>query len=167
MYRKKFEGMDCSIARSLDQVGEWWSLLIVRECTLGTSRFDEFQRRLGIARNVLTNRLNHLVEHGILDKLPVGDSGRFFEYRLTPKGDELYPVLVALLQWGDKWAGDGKGGPIELLDHETGKPVEWMGPRAKDGPVLGYRGVRLKPGVRAADSTREVIDNRNRVILGK
>jgi DNA-binding HxlR family transcriptional regulator len=165
MYRKTFTGMDCSIARALDQVGEWWSLLIVRECTLGTSRFDEFQRRLGIARNVLTNRLNHLCEQGILRKVPIGDSERFFQYQLTPKGDALYPVLVALLQWGDRWAGAEEGGPIKLVDDSTGKPIEWMGPRAKDGTVLDYRQVRLKPGTRAAEETRHMIVNRNRVIL--
>src|SRR5215813_7291091 len=113
MYRKSFKGMNCSIARALDQIGEWWSLLIIRECTLGTTRFDEFQRRLGIARNVLTNRLNHLTEHGIIEKVPVGDSERFFEYRLSQKGEELYPVLVALLQWGDRWI---ESQPIKLVE---------------------------------------------------
>jgi DNA-binding HxlR family transcriptional regulator len=166
MYRKTFTGMDCSIARALDQVGEWWSLLIVRECTLGTSRFDEFQRHLGIARNVLTNRLNHLCENGILEKVPVGESERFFQYRLTPKGDELYPVLVALLQWGDRWAGPKEGGSIKLLDDKTGKPVDWMGPRAGNGPVLDFRQIRLAPGTGAGDGTRNTVANRNRIVLG-
>ena len=166
MYRKNFEGIDCSIARALDQVGEWWSLLIIRECTLGTSRFDEFQRRLGIARNVLTNRLNHLCEQAILRKVPVDESGRFFKYELTPKGEALYPVLVALMQWGDRWAGEGEGGPTRLLDGRSGKPVEWMGPRAEGGEVLGFRDIRLEATERARESTREVIASRNRLILG-
>jgi len=82
MYRKTFEGMNCSIARALDQIGEWWSLLIIRECTLGTTRFDDFQRRLGIARNVLTNRLNHLVEQDILPGMgaPKDSASRNREY---------------------------------------------------------------------------------------
>lgn len=166
MYRKTFTGFDCSIARALDQVGEWWSLLIVRECTLGTSRFDEFQRRLGIARNVLTKRLNHLCEQGILAKVPVGEGERFFQYQLTPKGEALYPVLVALLQWGDRWAGTGEGGPTRLVDEHTGKPVEWMGPRSEGGPVLGFRDIRLEATDLAADSTRDVVASRNRIILG-
>src|SRR5260370_40052244 len=103
MYRKTFAGMNCSIARALDQIGEWWSLLIIRECTLGTTRFDEFQRRLGIARNVLTNRLTHLREQGILKKVPVRDNARFFEYRLALKGHELSPLLIALLHSAPRW----------------------------------------------------------------
>ena len=87
MYRKTFDGMNCSVARALDEVGEWWSLLIVRECTLGTTRFDDFQRRLGIARNVLTARLNSLAEHGVLEKVLAEGSERRSEYRLTDKGE--------------------------------------------------------------------------------
>jgi len=93
MHRKTFDGMNCSIARALDEVGEWWSLLVVRECTLGTTRFDDFQRRLGIARNVLTARLNRLVEHGVLVKVLAEGSERRSEYRLTEKGEALYPAL--------------------------------------------------------------------------
>jgi len=168
MYRKDLSAIDCSTARALDQVGEWWSLLIVRECTLGTKRFDEFQRRLDIARNVLTNRLNHLCETGIMDKVPVGDSGRRFEYRLTPKGEALYPVLVALMQWGDKWASpNGQGGPIQLVENSTGKPVTPVGPRAEGGPVLTFRDVRLQPAPWASDYTRGLIDKRNQAILGE
>src|SRR6476661_8935499 len=122
MYRKTFEGMNCSIARALDEVGEWWSLLIVRECTLGTTRFDDFQRRLGIARNVLTARLNRLVEHGVLEKVLAQGSERRNEDRLTKKGKALYPVRVALMQWGDEWCG--QKAPLRLVEHSSGKPVE-------------------------------------------
>ena len=165
MYRKTFEGMNCSIGRALDQIGEWWSLLIVRECTLGTTRFDEFQRRLGIARNVLTTRLTHLIEQGILEKIPVGDSERFFQYRLTAKGEELYPVLVALLQWGDCWIETEKGPPLKLVDDRTGKAVERMHIRAKNSRPLSFHDIRLEPGPGATDSTHEMIANRNRVVL--
>ncbi len=165
MYRKDLSAIDCSIARSLDIVGEWWSLMLVRECTLGTTRFDVFQRRLGIARNVLTNRLNHLVEHGILSKQPL-EGERFFEYRLTPKGEALYPILVALMQWEDRWAGsEPGGGPIRMVDKRSGRPIEWMGPRAADGPVLGYRDIRLEPTACTSDRTREVIEQRNHDVL--
>jgi DNA-binding HxlR family transcriptional regulator len=164
MYRKSFDGMNCSIARALDQIGEWWSLLIIRECTLGTTRFDEFQRRLGIARNVLTIRLNHLVEQGILEKVPVGESGRFFQYRLTRKGEELYPVLVALLQWGDRWI---ESQPIKLVEARTGKPVEPVRLIGKSGRALGFRDIRLVPGPGATDATRAVVAARNEAILGE
>jgi DNA-binding HxlR family transcriptional regulator len=166
MYRKTFEGMNCSIGRALDQIGEWWSLLIVRECTLGTRRFDEFQRRLGIARNVLTNRLNHLIEQGILEKIPLGDSERFYQYRLTPKGEELYPVLVALLQWGDRWIETEQGPPFRLVDNREGKAVEPIRIKAKNGAALSFRDIRLEPGPGANDDTHTMIAKRNSVILG-
>jgi len=163
MYRKTFDGMNCSIARALDQVGEWWSLLVVREATLGTTRFDDFQRRLGIARNVLTARLNTLVEHGVLDKVLAEDSERRTEYRLTAKGEALYPVLVALIQWGDAWCEHPA--PLQLVEHRSGKPVDPVGPRV--GPrLLGLHDIRLEPGPGATAKTAEVIAARNRAILG-
>jgi len=167
MYRKTFAGMNCSIARALDQIGEWWSLLIIRECTLGTARFDDFQRRLGIARNVLTNRLAYLIEQGILEKVPAGENERFFQYRLTLKGEELYPVLVALLQWGDRWIDTEPGPPIKLVDDRTGKAVERVSLRSASGRALGIRDIRLEAGPGATDATRATIAARNQAILGE
>ncbi|HEY4200868.1 MAG TPA: helix-turn-helix domain-containing protein [Devosiaceae bacterium] len=166
MYKKTFEDMNCSIARSLDQIGEWWSLLIVRECTLGTTRFDEFQRRLGIARNVLTNRLAHLIEQGIVEKLPLENSQRYFQYRLTRKGEELYPVLVALLQWGDRWIETEKGPPLRLIDNRTQQPIEPMAIRSTDSGALGFHDIRLEAGPGATADTHAMIEHRNSVILG-
>ena len=103
MYRYSFSDMDCSIARSLELVGEWWTFLILRESFNGVRRFDDMQKHLGIARNVLTNRLNSLVENGILSKVRYQEKPERYEYRLTDKGRDLYPVLLALKQWGDKW----------------------------------------------------------------
>lgn len=163
MQRKSFDGMNCSIARALDQVGEWWSLLIVRECTLGTTRFDDFQRRLGIARNVLTTRLNSLVEAGVLDKVLVEGSDRRSEYRLTEKGEDLYPALVALMQWGDKWGGHKP--PIKLVDRRTGQPVEPVGLRV-GSRSLTLRDVRLEPGPGATAKVADVLNTRNRAMLG-
>jgi DNA-binding HxlR family transcriptional regulator len=163
MYRKTFDGMNCSIARALDQVGEWWSLLIVRECTLGTTRFDDFQRRLGIARNVLTARLNRLVEHGVLDKVLTEGSERRNEYRLTKKGEALYPALVALMQWGDQWCGHEA--PLRLVEHGSGQPVEPVGLRVGTRS-LGLRDVRLEPGPGATEKTVDTLKARNRAILG-
>jgi DNA-binding HxlR family transcriptional regulator len=166
MQRKTFNDMNCSIARALDQIGEWWSLLIVRECTFGTTRFDQFQERLGIARNILTNRLKRLTEVGILEKVAIDDNGRRLGYRLTAKGEDLFPVLVALLQWGDKW-GTGEDGPsIRLVEHQTGEAVGPVGPLSCSGRLLGFRDVRLEPGPGAGSSTAEVVAARNRAILG-
>lgn len=158
--------MNCSIARALDQVGEWWSLLIIRECTLGTTRFDEFQDRLGIARNILTSRLKRLTELGILEKSALGDSERRQGYRLTPKGEELFPVLMALLQWGDKWAA-GDGGPsVRFVERGSDQPLGPAGPLSADGRVLGFRDVRMAPGPGATDATRDRIKARNLAVLG-
>jgi len=163
MYRKTFDGMNCSIARALDQVGEWWSLLIVRECALGTTRFDDFQRNLGIARNVLTARLTRLVEHGVLEKVLAEGSERRNEYRLTEKGEALYPVLVALMQWSERW-GEHEA-PLRLVEHRSGKPVEPVSLRV-GARTLGLRDVRLEPGPGATAKTMDTIKARNRAILG-
>jgi len=164
MYRKTFTGQNCSIARALDEVGEWWSLLIVRECTLGTKRFDEFQARLGIARNVLTSRLNTLIEHGVIGKVLAEGSEKRCEYHLTAKGEALYPVLVALMQWGDDWCENPA--PLTLVEHSTGLPVEKLGLRV-EGRLLGLRDVRLEPGPGATERTLALVSSRNRAILGE
>jgi len=166
MQRKTFDNMNCSIARALDQIGEWWSLLIVRECTLGTTRFDQFQERLGIARNILTNRLKRLIDVGILEKVALDENERRAGYRLTAKGEELFPVLVALLQWGDKWGMGGEGPPIRLVEHETGETLGPVGPYSSSGRLLGIRDVRMETGPGGTASTAEVVASRNRAILG-
>ena len=97
MRRTSFADMNCSIARALDLIGEWWTLLIVREAFLGCQRFGEFEARLGIAPNVLSQRLGRLVEGGILQVASTSQSGKALAYRLTDKGRDLHPVIVALL----------------------------------------------------------------------
>ncbi|RWA56448.1 HxlR family transcriptional regulator [Cupriavidus sp. UYMSc13B] len=155
---------DCSVAGALEQIGEWWSLLIVRECMMGTTRFDDFQNRLGIARNVLTTRLNTLIEHGVLVRVVAEGSERRTEYRPTEKGEALYPIIVGLMQWGDEWCSARP--PIRLVEDSTGEPVEPVSLRV--GPrTLGLRDVRLEPGVGATERTAEIIDARNKAILGR
>ena len=120
--RTSFENDDCPIARSLDAIGDWWSILIIREALFGSRRFGEFQKRLGLARNILTVRLRALVDQGILKMAPASDGSAYQEYLLTPKGRGVFPILVALRQWSeefdDKAGGDrhhpgrrGKGPP--------------------------------------------------------
>src|SRR5690606_11883500 len=96
--------MHCSVAQTLEVVGEWWSLLIVRDALLGVSRFDEFQERLGISRNVLNDRLGRLVAEGVLEKVPYQDNPPRSDYRLTDKGRALWTVVEAMREWGDRWA---------------------------------------------------------------
>jgi DNA-binding HxlR family transcriptional regulator len=108
----------CSVARSLDVLGDSWSILVLREMFLRTHRFDELQAHLGIARNVLSARLRRLVAHGILSRRQYRVHPPRYEYHLTRKGVDLYPVIVALLQWGDAYLADAAGGPV-VLEHAT------------------------------------------------
>jgi len=118
MKRISFESMQCSIAQTLEVVGEWWTLLVLREVFFGRRRFAEMLDDLGIARNILTDRLNKLVDEEILVRHRVTGSGGRYEYRLTEQGLELLPVLIALMQWGDRWRKLPKGAPTELV-HRT------------------------------------------------
>jgi DNA-binding HxlR family transcriptional regulator len=164
---KRFSDMKCSIARALDQVGEWWSLLIVRECTQGSTRFAEFQSELGIAKNILANRLERLTELGILERYPLDERANADGYRLTEKGEQLYPVLVALMQWGDRWATPNGKPSVALVDDATGRPIEAIGVRGKGGRQLSFRDVRFTEGPGATSNTRTIIANRNQRVLGK
>ncbi|MBJ9985204.1 helix-turn-helix transcriptional regulator [Acinetobacter sp. S40] len=107
----------CSIARTLSIMGDRWTMLILRNCFLDTRRFDDFQSHLGVTRHVLSERLKRLVEHGILVKTPYVDRQERFEYRLTEKGLELYPVLLSMANWADKWMDGGNGAPM-LYQHK-------------------------------------------------
>jgi DNA-binding HxlR family transcriptional regulator len=115
--RRSLDHLDCSIARALDVIGEWWTLLVVRDVYFGVRRFDAIQENLGISRNILTDRLNTLVDQGVLERCPV-ERGHH-EYHLTDKGRALYPVLIALMQWGDRWEPPEHGPPLRL-EHECG-----------------------------------------------
>jgi len=105
----------CSVARALSIVGDRWTLLILRDSFMGTKRFDKFQKQIGLSRHRLTDRLNKLVEHEILKKVPYQEKPVRYEYKLTRKGVELYPVLMTLAKWGDKWMDGGEGPPMEYL----------------------------------------------------
>ena len=106
MLKRDYEGQNCSIARALEVVGERWTLLIVRDAFLGLRRFEQFQESLGIARNVLTERLNRLVEEGILERVRYSERPERFEYRLTQKGRDLQMALTGLAQWGDEYLSE-------------------------------------------------------------
>lgn len=110
----------CSVARTLSVVGDAWTLLIVRDCFLGVRRFDDFQERLGLSRRLLADRLRHLVDQGILDKVRYQDRPVRHEYRLTERGRALHPVITSLLAWGDDWMADPDGPPVTLLHRPCG-----------------------------------------------
>ena len=118
MRQTSFASMHCSLARSLDIVGDWWSPLIIRDVWLGLRRFDQLVEDLGISRNLLTDRLDHLVGHGIVARTPYQERPRRYEYTLTPAGLQLVPVLQALTAWGDQWASTPDGPPLRLR-HDT------------------------------------------------
>ncbi len=110
----------CSVARSLSVIGDRWTLLILRDCFLGVTRFDHFQTRLGLTRHVLSRRLKTLVGAGVLARLAYQSGPTRFEYRLTPKGLDLHDVVVSLTRWGDRWMADRRGRPLDLIHRDCG-----------------------------------------------
>lgn len=114
----------CSIARTLSVIGDTWSIMIIRNAFLGIRRFEDFQKNLGITRHVLTDRLNTLIEEQILYKAPYTESQKRFEYRLTPKGLDLYPVLLSLVKWGDQYMDQGLGAPLDFIHQSCGHRFE-------------------------------------------
>ncbi|GLU31212.1 helix-turn-helix domain-containing protein [Trinickia caryophylli] len=135
--RTSHKGTSCPIARPLDAIGDWWSLLIVRDAFDGLERFGEFQKNLGLAKNILTTRLRNLVEHGILETVPASDGSAYQKYVLTEKGRGLFPLLVALRQWGEQYFFEPSECRVCLVDREHGLPVKRLELRSQDGRLLG------------------------------
>ncbi|MCP4621006.1 MAG: helix-turn-helix transcriptional regulator [Bradyrhizobium sp.] len=143
--RTSLEGDGCPIARSLDVLGDWWSFLIIREALMGTSRFGEFQKKLGMAKNILTVRLRALVDRDILATAPASDGSAYQEYRLTPKGRGVFPILVALRQWSEEFDEHPEEIATLLVDRAKGKPVRKLALYSEDGRLLEARDTALKP----------------------
>ncbi len=146
MLRHDYPGQLCSIAKALEVVGERWTLLIVRDVMLGRRRFDELQKGLGVARNVLSARLQRLVEEDILERRPYQKSPERHEYFLTEKGLDLWPSLVALLGWGDRHTDYPDGPPLIVIHKECGGRVSDRGICQSCGEVLNARDARAVPG---------------------
>ena len=142
--RTSFEHDDCPIARSLDAIGDWWSILIIREALFGVSRFGEFQKRLGLAKNILTVRLRALVDQGILKTAPAFDGSAYQEYLLTPKGHGVFPILVALRQWSEEFDERPEEITTILIDKENGMPVRKLELSSEDGRLLTPTDTALK-----------------------
>jgi DNA-binding HxlR family transcriptional regulator len=126
---------ECGISAALECVGERWSFLILRGAFNGLRHFEEFQTNLGIARNILSNRLGRLVEHGILRRDPDPADRRKVTYRLTDKGRDLLPVLLSLRQWGERWISGHPSNPV-LVDRYTRQPIAPIAVQAADGRPL-------------------------------
>lgn len=129
-------GEPCPVARSVDLIGDRWSLLIVRDAFDGVRRFGDIQRSLGVARNILSDRLRKLVDAGILEMHDASDGTAYKEYVLTAKGESLFPIVVALRQWGEKHLFERGERHSVLIDKRTGKPIARMTPLGKDGSTL-------------------------------
>jgi DNA-binding HxlR family transcriptional regulator len=146
MRRASFADMSCSIARSLEVIGEWWTLLIVRDAFFGVTRFEEFQDRLGIARNILAKRLETLVEHGVLERRCYDEARDRHDYVLTDKGRALWPVLVTIRQWGDEWILGTGNEPITMVHTPCGSQTTAVLTCDHCGKQLHGRDVRVVAG---------------------
>jgi DNA-binding HxlR family transcriptional regulator len=153
MQRKRFDKMSCPIARSLERVGEWWSMLIMRDALDGMTRFDEFQRSLGIAPNMLTRRLTALVEAGLLDRRRYCEHPPRDDYVPTARGRDLRPVLVALMAWGNKHFAP-EGPSVVLRNRRTGAAADPIFIDAACGEPIDDRGYAFAPGPAAGPRTR-------------
>lgn len=148
----------CMVARSMELLGEQWTILVIRDAFFGVRHFDDFQRGLGIARNVLSDRLSKLVEAGVLSRQQSETDKRKVEYRLTPKGRDLFPVIVALSQWGKKHLrGEDEPLPFDLIDRQHGEPLAPVVVRAADGRVLTPHDTGIRPGPGLTEEVRRAI----------
>jgi len=154
MAPQNIDKLNCSVASALDIIGEGWTILILREAFFGSRRFEDFQKHLGIARNILTVRLNKLCDHGVLVRTPIKAGAKRHEYRLTPMGRDLYVVLIGLTQWGDRWLLKPEGAPVVFVERATGKEVADVEIFTKDGKKLRPRDLAVKPGPGATAETR-------------
>jgi DNA-binding HxlR family transcriptional regulator len=150
MERKSFADMHCSVAQCLEVVGEWWSLLIVRDVFLGVTRFDDFQQRLGISRNVLNQRLARLVDQGVLARIAYSEHPPRYDYRLTAKGRDLWAVLTAMRQWGDRYAAPD-GPPLQIVHRDCGQVADAVMTCSECGQPMGPDNVKAVGGPGAVE----------------
>jgi DNA-binding HxlR family transcriptional regulator len=153
MRHASFEGQACPIARSLERVGEWWSILILRDAFLGATRFEQFQKNLNIAPNTLARRLNALVEAGLLERHRYSERPPRDEYRLTQAGRDFRPVLWALLAWGNKYFAP-EGASVVVVDSETKRIAEPVLVDRNSGAEMTMPRFRSAPGPAADQATR-------------
>jgi DNA-binding HxlR family transcriptional regulator len=146
MLPRNYDSQNCSIARALEVLGDRWTLLVIRDAFMRVRRFEDFQRDLGVARNVLADRLARLVDEGILKRVRYQERPDRYEYRLTEKGIDLWPVTMALLQWGDAYYAPEVGPPQVVRHRDCGGEITRHLTCAKCGAELGPRDVAAEPG---------------------
>jgi len=166
MQRKSFGRMVCPIARSLERVGEWWSILILRDALHGFRRFDEFQNSLGIAPNTLTRRLSGLVEAGLLERRRYSDHPPRYEYLPTARARDFAPVLVALLAWGNRHFAP-EGASVLLVNSKSGEAVDPILVDRATGRPIRKPEYEFAPGPAAPERTRQRYAGRNRITVAK
>jgi DNA-binding HxlR family transcriptional regulator len=164
---EKVDPLRRSIGHILDVIGEGWSILIVREAFMGTRRFEEFQGRLGIARNILTARLKNLCANQILDRVPVKEGAKRHEYILTRKGIDMMPMLVALTQWGDRWVFGECNEPVLFLDREHGQPISPVRVYSMQGEALRARDLKVMAGPGASPESKQRLEELERLNLNR
>ena len=145
MRLKSFAEMNCTVAKTIEVMCERWTLLVLREVFMGTRRFEDFRRRLGIARNILADRLEGLVAAGILERRLYQERPERFEYRLTEKGRDFYPVILSIKKWGDRWEVGPEGPPL-LTRHDCGEIFDTLPVCPHCGREVHAREVRPEPG---------------------
>lgn len=154
---EKLDQEPCSLARTLAVVGDRWTLLVLRDCFLGIRRFDEFEKRLGITRHVLADRLKKLVSHGVLTKAPYQQRPRREEYRLSEKGLELHPVIMSLVSWGDRHMADERGSPVVHIHKSCGQQMRPITVCSECGEAVGARDIRVEIGSGWKDSAQALL----------
>jgi DNA-binding HxlR family transcriptional regulator len=136
----------CSVARALGVIGDRWTLLILREAFQRTRRFEDFQAHTGAARHIVADRLKKLVGHGVLERRKYQEKPARHEYRLTQKGLDLHPIIMAIVAWGDRWMDEGEGPPLELVHKGCGQPMTSVAVCSECGEPLDPRSVQPQPG---------------------
>ncbi len=156
MPRSSFANIDCPIALAAEQLADKWKFVIIRNAFNGMRRFDDFALQLGVASNVLTRRLSELVDVGILKKVPLEDDRRAFEYRLTPKGYDLFPMLIFLAQWSDRWIKK-KGGPrLNLAYGDAAEPLLPVQVKTASGATVTPQSLKISEGAGKSSVYREI-----------
>lgn len=145
----------CPVARVLNLIGDSWTLMIIREALYGETRFSNIQYNTGIAKNLLTSRLNKLIENGIFEKIDAGDSGTRYEYHLTEKGRSLNSVMMAMHQWGNEHEFEPDDAPVLLIDKKTGKELLPIRPQRANGDVINDEDIVVALGPGASKATRK------------
>ena len=158
MPKSRFSDQECPIAEALNEIGDWWTLLIVREAMYGTRRFEDFQSALGIARNILSDRLKRLLDAGILTKRSDDADRRSSIYALTSKGRALWPVIIALMTWSNRWVAEPGQHRIEVRHSDSGVPVDRLCAVGEDNQLIDLKDAVLVAGPGASDTLRDRVD---------